>query len=528
MRVVARGYRVSEVGLKHEDQASDAKITVVTDSDQTERPVVMVSAGCHVDGQAPPHVDPTDTDTVEAGLKKRMARKLPVADRQLIRGLKRFVTKYVKRNLVPLAPDIDTSVESWLDKTSYTLERKKELLNKYSVVEDKFDRKYRRVKSFVKDETYLEYKHCRWINSRTDEFKTFVGPIFQLISDVVFAMPQYIKKIPVSERPKYILDLFGSDDGEIVATDYTSYEASFVAALMDALETPLYTHMVQLLPEAKEFMRHVNSLKDKNLCESKLVKCQIPARRMSGEMNTSLGNGWANHMIFLYVCKLSGIPVSEVRLVVEGDDGLAKLPRKLDESLFERLGLTVKLERHTNVSMASFCGIVFSPDALATLTDPLDVVVNFGWLNSQYKDAKQSTLESIIRCKALSLLYQYRGCPVIQDLCIWVLNHTMESNIERRHKMRLNLWERDQMEAAVKWWKSGPVQTLEIHEDSRRVVESKYGLAVSSQIRMEEWFKNHDYGPISVSIMPTNKTWENYWDRFCGYDFTDRHPSKFY
>jgi len=51
-------------------------------------------------------------------------------------------------------------------------------------------------------------------------------------------MPQYIKKIPVSERPKYILDLFGSDDGEIVATDYTSNEASFVAALMDALETP--------------------------------------------------------------------------------------------------------------------------------------------------------------------------------------------------------------------------------------------------------------------------------------------------
>jgi hypothetical protein len=528
MRVVARGYRVNEVGLVMEQLARDAKIKVTVQSNPSERPVIAVSAGCHVLGALQPHVDPSDTETVKAGLAKRLGRTLPKPSRQLLRGLKRFVKKFVKRHLIPLDADTDVSVEHWLEGTNYTVARKKELLDKFNAIEDPFDKKHLKVKSFVKDEFYPEFKHCRWINSRTDEFKTMVGPIFQAISDEVFKMPYFIKKIPLDKRPKYILEFLGIEEGDFAETDYTAYEASFIKELMEAAEFPLYRYMVKNLSEGEDFMRHVQSLAGRNHIVNKLVQCFIDARRMSGEMNTSLGNGWTNLMVYLYVSKLSGIDPESVRIVVEGDDGLSRIDGNLDQSLFSKLGLTVKLVKHKSISEASFCGIVFSPIALANLTDPSDVVSTIGWLSMQYKDAKGTTLNAILRCKALSLLYQYRGCPVIQDCCIWILQHTANADLRKRFGWKLNMWERDILEAAIRWWGTGANSHIKIHDDSRRIVESKYGFDIARQHEAEGWFKNAPFGPIPRELIVPHPDWMQYYDRYVKRDYTDRYPSSFF
>ncbi len=86
---------------------------------------------------------------------------------------------------------------------------------------------------------------------------------------------------------------------------------------------------------------------------------------MSGEMNTSLGNGFSNLMFMLYACEIQGI---ECDGIVEGDDGAFALSlkpgQKFDESIFAEMGLTIKLEKHTDLMSMSFCGILCAEEAM--------------------------------------------------------------------------------------------------------------------------------------------------------------------
>jgi hypothetical protein len=88
---------------------------------------------------------------------------------------------------------------------------------------------------FVKDEGYDSFKHARGINSRTDEFKVRVGPIFKLIEKEVFKLPCFIKKVPLDRRAEYILDMMG-ETGPFLVSDYTAFESLFTRDIMSRVE----------------------------------------------------------------------------------------------------------------------------------------------------------------------------------------------------------------------------------------------------------------------------------------------------
>lgn len=149
-----------------------------------------------------PHPDPSDRATMKAGVLKRFLMKPPKSDPAKRIRLRKFVANWLKNNLVPLSPDSDITVETWIEKTNYPRWRKEQLLDKWKKIVDRRDPKHFRVKSFMKDETYPEYKHARAINSRSDEFKTLVGPIFKLIEKELFKLDWFIKKVPVKDRDR--------------------------------------------------------------------------------------------------------------------------------------------------------------------------------------------------------------------------------------------------------------------------------------------------------------------------------------
>lgn len=286
----------------------EAKIRRLTSrhDDEVRRPV-STSLGCHLKGAALPHPDMNHFGTTLGGIKKRFLAKPPELSGRHRRGLKRFVAKWLRDNLTPLAADTDVSFDTWIENTNYERWRKDQLAETYHSNGGVWQEgKHTAVNSFVKDEFYLEYKHPRLINSRHDMFKCVSGPYFKLIEKELFSLPWFIKKIPVSERADYIMDRVYTPGGVYIATDYTAFETHFTKEMMQIVEFQLYKYLTRNLPSKHDFYGMLEVISGVNKLYSHNFSVELEATRMSGEMCTSLGNGFSNLMFMLYACSEAG------------------------------------------------------------------------------------------------------------------------------------------------------------------------------------------------------------------------------
>jgi hypothetical protein len=486
------------------------------------RKPVYVSLGCHLDGAALPHPDCWDPLTAQAGVVKRLAFKNPDPNAQRMARFGRFVDRWLKENMVPLPADVDCSVDTWLNETNYPKWRKEQLRVKWEKIQSMENLTQRDflVKSFMKDEGYSEWKHGRGINSRTDEFKCAVGPIFKLIEKALFKNRHFIKYVPVSDRPRVIRERLQRLAGVYVATDYTSFESMFTEEFMQNCEFKLYEYMTRELPQGSFFMGLLRRvLGGANSCMWRWFTVLVHATRMSGEMCTSLGNGFSNLMLMLFLAEELS---SEVDGFVEGDDGIFSfsgvVPTKED---FASLGATIKLEVHNKLSAASFCGIVFDEVDQVNLTDPLKVLAKFGFANHKYAGVRSKKILMLLRCKSLSLAYQCPQCPILQSLAWYGLRVThgvrnyLEGWVLKNGPQGLSEWERE--------WLLEAIRNVDISKrapigiGSRQVVESLYGISIDYQIKTEDYLDNKaDLSPLCLPdllrIVPV--AWTDYWNTY--------------
>jgi len=460
-----------------------------------KRPVVQVSLGPVVVGAVRPHPCPLDPDTTIAGVRHRFLKKPPTPEESLLKKFRLHCRRVCRKEFTPISSDADVSVEQWLSHTDYPDWRRKELRVQWDGVASMWDpdksHRYFRCSSFMKDEDYPTYKHARAINSRSDAFKCAVGPIFKLIEEQVYRHKAFIKHVPVSERPDYIMGYLNRDGAKYVATDYTAFESLFVRELMEACEFELYSHMTQHLPAGGEFMRLVREvLGGRNLCVFKDFKVMVDATRMSGEMCTSLGNGFSNLMLMQFVCEEAGC--REVLGVVEGDDGLfTMIGTPPTEEDFARMGLFIKMEVHDTISTASFCGIVFDPTDRVNVTDPRKVLTNFAWAQRQYARARHTKLSALLRCKALSISFQYPGCPIIAELGSYGVRVTPHISVRMRkmanRKGFMDSYTREKLIAAMQ---AGCIPRREPPRNTRLLVEKLYGITVEVQLSIESYLSS--------------------------------------
>ncbi len=274
-------------------------------------------------------------------------------------------------------------------------------------------------------------------------------------------------------------------------TDYTSFESLFTKDLMEACEIELYDWMTSRLPEHEQFMADVNNIiAGRNHCKFGKFSVDIDATRMSGEMCTSLGNGFANLMFMNFLCHERG---SKCTMVVEGDDGVTRVdgvpPTKED---FETLGLLVKLEEVPSIQEASFCGIVFDPVDRINVTSPLNAMLKFGWSSRQYLTASDRTLKKLLRSKALSMLYEYGSCPILGALAEHTLR--MTDGIKKGEMLRFVRKTkvcRFDVDRLVKAIESTPLRGIP-GINTRLLVEQRYNIPVESQLRIEKYFDDLD------------------------------------
>jgi hypothetical protein len=369
-------------------------------------------------------------------------------------------------------------------------------------------------KSFMKDETYVEFKNARGINSRSDEFKVYCGPIFRAIEEVVYKDPSFIKKVPVADRPGYIMDRLYRYGSRYFASDYTTFEALFASEIMMCCEMQLYEYMSQRLKGGVQWYKTVRkTMTGENICKFKHCTVSVPATRMSGEMCTSLGNGFSNLMFMSYLCYLRGS--TDLAGVVEGDDGLfvanGPIPTSHD---FEQLGLDIKIEMHDSLELASFCGIVFDAERLVNITEPLKVISNFGWASRRYIQCNPKLMRALIRCKSYSLIAQYPGCPMLQSLGLYGLRVTNDVTNYSMVKVinRMDTWLRSQTYAN---WCIPRIKPVCF--STRLIMENKFGVCIEDQLAFENYIdKKETFSPIVfprlLGIVPVS--WLEYWDGY--------------
>jgi len=458
-----------------------------------------------------------------AGTIKRFAALPPEPDNVLLEKFGEYVDLWLKANLVPLSPDVDSSFDTWLAKTNYPEWRKQELREANESFREIWDDpRNLDVNSFMKDEGYAadEFKHARGINSRTDAYKMAVGPLFKLIEEEVFKLPEFIKKVPVAERAKYIMDRLYREGATYIATDYTSFEALFTRKFMEVCEFKLYKYMTQALPQAADFKRHMDEvLAGHNKCTFKHFIVKVWATRMSGEMCTSLGNGFSNLMLMNFALEFVG---SKGVKVVEGDDGLCRVDGTVPTpELFEKLGMKIKLEKHIDISRASFCGLVFDPEECTIVADPKKVLASFGWTSSRYVKSGSKALKQLLRVKALSFAHQYPGCPVISSLAHYALRNTRDVRyIPRRILESIAWWDRANIIPLVKFGNRNDVGVHAFTDEpprqepglrTRVLVEEVFGIPIQAQIAIEKMLDDkEDLEPFECPLVDFPSAWTDY------------------
>lgn len=492
-------------------------------NDASFRGVEQVSLLCHTEGFALPHVDTRHARTLAAGVEGRMGKKLPPVEVvDFYENLNKTTTHWLNdRNIRPLPEDYDFSFETWLSKTHYPEWRKEQLRKINEEILHMYERndygelKNFKVKLFCKDEVYLDFKHARGIYAREDVAKVVFGPYFKAIEEVIYKQKEFIKHVPVQKRAEHITELLYTEGGKYVQTDYSSFEALFNRKLMENCEFVLYDRMLQHIPEGNfmlDIMREV--LQGRNIIENNHFQAFVEASRMSGEMNTSLGNGFSNLMLMFNLCERLGL---ECRGVVEGDDGLfVFIGQTPTTEEFTAMGCSIKLEVFTELSKASFCGLLFDPDALQIVTNPFEILAQFGWTTKDYAKANNNKLKMLLRSKSLSYLYQYPGCPIVSELAEYGLRVTRSFDVRKYARNgKMSMWEREQLLEALDNKHLCVKQAIAM--GTRLLFEELYGISVSEQLMIEKYLQTkQDLSPLKfpslIDAVPIS--WVRYYENY--------------
>lgn len=462
-------------------------------------------------------MNPRHGPTVLAGALYRAGRKITEPKVKLWESCKGFAIKTFRETFKQLSCDTDVSVVTWLAQNgNYSDKRKKDLQQKYDLIEDRWDPKYFRLKCFVKDEPYSALKYARAIYSRTDEFKCLVGPIFKQIESVVFAHPDFIKHISVPDRPEALMEKLYRVGARYCETDYTSMEAHFDAIRFE-LEFLFYEYMVEHLPAGKEFLETIACFKGINECIFKDFTLFLPGGRMSGEMNTSLGNGIVNWILSKFLAFCQGELDSHAGFF-EGDDGAVVCEKLPTTDEYKDLGFCVKAEPIDNIYDMSFCGQVFDPIDKIVVTDPLIELADFGWSKRRYVSANKATRLALIRAKSISMLYQYAGCPILHSLARYGLRVTNRICTDKVYKF-MSDWEKTtfrKAQACLKETKFREKFSLVPPMRTRLLVERLFKIPVEVQLRVEAEIDGHQgVTPLELPelLHLAPQSWKDNWNK---------------
>lgn len=435
---------------------------------------------------AQPMADRSHPENVVTAILKRAGTKPPQMRPEIKKLFRTFVRKWCEDNMKRITMS-DVDFYDWIEKTNYSRARKDELIKVWE------DHPYddpglhpegTKVKSFIKAEFYDIFKFARGINARDDWFKTYCGPVFDAIFKQMFhEHDEFIKTVPVLQRPNILQAMYQANRG-VFNNDAESYEAHFENDVKDNCENVLYTYMTEECQWLKQRMENIIKILDGvNVMDFKYIQAEITSTRMSGEMNTSGGNGFTTLMVVLFcawLCK-----AGKVETEVEGDDNVSTYQFEHNaptRQMYYDLGWLMKVERPADVFTASFCGNIFDTDDQVIVTDPRPQIANLGWCPGKYINSGYAVKSQLLRAKALSLCHQYNGCPMLGHLGNKIVRLTSHITIRQSIIDNWGMYRKEQLQIAL----SNPIPELkEPTMATRFLVQNMYGISIQEQLNFE-------------------------------------------
>jgi len=446
---------------------------------------------------------------------------------------RRFVRRVAEHFFEPIEFDHDFDVVKWLRETSY------------SVVEQEYFEKlfndtppphfcvwranrgevvgvFYRGKCFIKDEFYDadEFKHARWICPVDERSRVFVGAYVHAMEQKVFALPCFVKYVPGDIRVLHVAfqraGLRQFDD----ETDWTSMESHHDVVTVLAL----FIVYARLLHRVADFRVIMDFLLRDLLGPQRLDGADITIKDLhillSGKNWTSISNGLLNFLVYWFlVFDTFGIDITELYEPgvdpdapfqpkgaehclrplpgnLEGDDADQNHTAEVavDDEEYRRFGCCVKLKRSADFRDTDFISMIIDPDVPLGVVDILGYVARFGWLLGQYIHAKQIRCEELLVAKAYSMLYQNRGCPVLEALARYVLRVLPHRTLQRFFKLgaRRAYLDRWHYERYLEAWQNRHKvrEPAVITSAARDLVERASGVSVFYQLQAEEKLRN--------------------------------------
>jgi len=202
----------------------------------------------------------------------------------------------------------------------------------------------------------------------------------------------------------------------------------------------------------------------------------------------------------------------QTTICVEGDDGIMtfQFPENAPtEEDFKKNGLIIKLIESDNLADLSFCGQVFDPDDGIVLTEPFDALVNAGYSRKLYVKAGNNLKLQLLRARALSMLYQYNGCPMLSAFAVRVIYLTRNIRVRSTVVSNLEQYKRDIMREALNLH-IDPIITSST-APCRALFARLYGVSISDQLIFEDAMSSLElYSEIDVSAIldyPKQNVW---------------------
>lgn len=431
--------------------------------------------------------DGNDAEVQKEGLRARLARLLPVSQPLRLQLLGEFVDRFLQANLRPLTTLL--SYDEWEESTTYPQPRKDQLRAAWDrMVGGKPNRKQRRtIRAFIKAESYVKVKYPRWINSRTDEWKAYAGRIVKSIENEVYKLKWFIKHVPVPERPAKIEGLMRAGARYFVG-DFTAFEASITPAVMEVCENKLYRYMLSNFADDAELICRTNA--GWNEGRTRLgTRFRVKGRRMSGDMWTSLGNGFTNLMVNLFLAECNGAVIDGF---VEGDDSVFALysGEYATPDQFAELGFSMKLDEFRHPGHGRFCGMQCHGGV--NLIDPHRCMQKLPWIFG-YDNAGPRVCRELLRGKCLSAIWESPSCPIVSPVARALLAEVGQGPARSDGS-----------------WASAPtdfkVPPYEPTLESRLAFERLFGISVAAQLLIEKSLLVRDFTPLR-QLIPL--TWDD-------------------
>uniref|UniRef100_A0AAU7YFW8 RNA-directed RNA polymerase n=1 Tax=Juruaca virus TaxID=3229021 RepID=A0AAU7YFW8_9VIRU len=359
--------------------------------------------------------------------------------------------------------------------------------------------KDRYVKSFIKMEKVFDpEKDPRMIQARNPRFNYLLGNYLKPIEHIIYNMKgkrQLRKIFPPTRCIAKCLDLrtraqllkrkFESIPNAICySLDASRFDAHVNPSLLN-LEHSIYKYcysndrLLQQLLSCQLLNRGVTS---------NGVRYRCPGGRMSGDMNTALGNCLLMCIIVATCMRIMGFRAGEWEMFCDGDDTLviinanrSQLFEQNFSNLFNRAGMNMKLENKSNkISGIKFCQgcVINTADGAKFVSDP-DRTLSRALISTRHFQHPKS-IGPLLRQIGLCELAIHCGVPILQEFALAMLRNAGNAQIHKIQPSGRLIKAKRELYAH-----GGKIDPLPITMDARLDFEEAFGIETWEQHQLE-------------------------------------------